>query len=453
MVQSIDYFYNEQIRRSILHFGRLMMGWQISIGKDDNGEDILRKVPCRYASTDRQAMQILNGNSENIMQVAPIMTYVLYDVDIARDRVQVQHDINNEQIYTREYDEVSGEYTSNLDNTYRVDRMNPVALTYIFKVYIWTTKLAHKLQLFEQIKLMFNPSVDLQTSTEVMDWLRLSVVELTNISWSSKLPPVGSTDTLDIMELDFRAESWISPPAKVTKLQNINTMVTNIGTDSSCISDIFDWDMNSINRSVFTPENYYINVLGSEITLLDAFGTDTKTDWFNVMEKYGVYQESITGLKIRALTTNIEDASKDIIGTVVIDENDPTKLTWSVDPDTYPTATLDPVDEIINPIEKFPGKGLPAESTGQRYLITEDIPQSTSAWGITNGANKWDIIQYDGTKWVIEFEAIPSIATGSEIVVSSTTSFVYIWDNENGWVSPTDGVWKSGWWKLTFLEN
>ena len=69
-----------------------------------------------------------------------------------------------------------------------------------------------------------------------------------------------------------------------------------------------------------------------------------------------------------------------------------------------PTSTLTSINKIIDPRNVYPGNVLPAAEAGQRYLITEDLTKTGySNWNIDANAN--DIIEYDGTKWSVSFDA------------------------------------------------
>ena len=63
------------------------------------------------------------------------------------------------------------------------------------------------------------------------------------------------------------------------------------------------------------------------------------------------------------------------------------------------------IDKIIDPRSSYPGDGtLAAASIDQRYLITESIDdQGMPNWAVDASAN--DIIQYNGSKWIVVFDS------------------------------------------------
>jgi len=449
---SLEYFYGGDIRRTIIHFGRLFMGLQISNGIDIDGEEQLQRVPCRFATSDRQVLQILRNNSENAMLAAPFISYYITNLDIARDRVRNYTSTNDISMAERSYQEGSG-YTDRLGNTYQIERMNPSPLDIEFNVDIWTTMVEHKLQLLEQIRLIYNPAITMQTSTSPLDWTAMQEVELRNISFTSRSMPVGTEDSLDIASLTFKVESWISAPAKVTRTKLIETIFTNVG-EGSTDEDIFGWDLANISRTVYTPNDAFIRVNETydEITLLDKWGNPTTTTWEDVFNSYGKYEAGQTQIRLRALVTDEADGTADIYGTVVLDPDNPDILQWTIDVDTLPSTTLTAVDGVINPRTSFPGSSLPAAALGQRYLILQDLGStgtSTVAWGNLVASNN-DIIQYDGANWNVVFDSSENSAT--QFVGTIAGNKRYQWTAENGWIDPIAGVWRPAWWRIAIND-
>jgi hypothetical protein len=113
----------------------------------------------------------------------------------------------------------------------------------------------------------------------------------------------------------------------------------------------------------------------------------------------------------------------EIIGTIDYDTTDDRLITYTIDTDTLPSDTLDPVDMIIDPHQRYPGNDLPAVTAGQRYLLIEPLPRQReesavdpAVWpGLTDGARANDII---------EFGAITFNVTVAGTQATGTTSIV-----------------------------
>jgi hypothetical protein len=129
--------------------------------------------------------------------------------------------------------------------------------------------------------MLFNPSLEIQTTDNYLDWTSLSVVNLTNMSFSSRQIPVGAESNIDIASLTFDMPIWISPPSKVKTLGVVTNIVMGVykgGTSAGNgyidglgvdtvepgpnFSDIIDKAKTSI-------ENFGITVHGGNARILD----------------------------------------------------------------------------------------------------------------------------------------------------------------------------------------
>ena len=86
-------------------------------------------------------------------------------------------------------------------------------------------------------------------------------------------------------------------------------------------------------------------------------------------------------------------------------------------------------------------------ATGQRYLTLDDAT-SSSVWGIDVSAN--DIIEYNGTAWVLSFDA--SANETREYVTNTTTSQQFKFDSKDKiWTDTYQGVYDAGYWRLELV--
>jgi hypothetical protein len=129
------------------------------------------------------------------------------------------------------------------------------------------------------------------------------------------------------------------------------------------------------------------------------------------------------------------------VGTITFNPLDDRLLIYEIDPDTLPQNTLNPVNSVINPQTKGPSHGLPVAANGQRYLIVEDMPESSDAWG-TVSAKANDIIQYysnTGT-WNVSFD---STTTTTQYVTNLTSQIQYRY-SDGVWVKSFEGWYDQG---------
>ena len=100
----------------------------------------------------------------------------------------------------------------------------------------------------------------------------------------------------------------------------------------------------------------------------------------------------------------------------------------------------------MNPIANGPGDGtLPAAASGQRYIITDEVP-SGGSWGTITGAGKGDIIAYDGANWSISFDASANGSTAQYVTNNDNSDLLYF--NGEDWVHAWRQRYKPGFWRI-----
>ncbi|ASV44717.1 tail sheath [Agrobacterium phage Atu_ph07] len=414
---ALDYFYDGQIRNYMLQFLRIFQSIHYSVRNDSDGNPVLKKIPAKFALKDALVGAILSNNSSNTAVSFPQITAYIDNLSVSPNRRQTPNHIDQVDIVEREYDAMNNSYLKTRGATYSAKRFMPVAYDMTMKVEIWTTNDNQKHQIMEQLLVLFNPSIDIQSNTNAVDWSSLTIVELTDTLWSSRSIPIGdTTTTVDSSVLTFNVPIWINPPAKIMKYNIIEQIVTNINhMDEALVRENSDpqtaamyWsESDLLSRIIVTPGNHLISVDNSKITLLGAYGS-LKTDggllhdWNALIEDYGTLRPGISQIRLKT-SEFIEDFETDIVGTFELDPNEPNKISWAVDPMSLPSNTLPNVKGVIDPNKTYLGTGLPLPTLGDRYIIVGEIRPS-NIWGdLTADAN--DIIVFDGTKWVKIFDA------------------------------------------------
>ena len=311
----------------------------------------------------------------------------------------------------------------------------------------------------EQILVLFNPAVELQANDNPLDWTNITNVELIDINWSSRAVPQGVDSQLDVGTLTFSLPIWLNPPAKVRKQSIIKQIVTRINNTDSIddldydprFTDFFENFSGQISTQIITPENAQISVVGNQISLLGAYGANDNESWKEFLEMYGELQDGISKLILRQ-SSDPEDASGDVFGTLAFHPTDNNKLIFTLDADSLPTNTLSAVTKIIDPEQVYPGKGLSAAATGQRYLLVN--PTTGGGSGFSSyfkiSANANDIIEWNGTAWTVSFDS-QSIST-TQYVTNATTGIQYRWTGSE-WIDSYQGQYKNGFWKLELATS
>jgi len=237
---------------------------------------------------------------------------------------------------------------------------------------------------------------------------------------------------------------WISTAAKLKKFGVIQKIIASIFRGTA-LTDIQDDDLLLGTRQKITPYGYKLLLLGNTLQLLpadEAFYPDnedlnlppspnTSLYWSSLLNVYGTLRPGISQIWLQNPYMDTE-----IVGTIVPDPVDDRLLIYTIDPDTLPQNTLDPVDGVINPLLTGPNAGLPGPVNGRRYLIVENIGSpgnTTTAWGSLI-ANANDIIEYSSGQWSVVFNS--STDTSIQYVTNLSTNVQYRY---------TDGIWMKSW--------
>ena len=467
-----QFFYDEQIRRFLLQFTRIFTGFQVEYGRETDGPNkaALLRVPVRYGDASRNAQTIIQENSASSLPSTPLMTFYITSLDYDRERIQEPYFVNKINVRQRTYDSASETYDTTQGNAFTIERLMPVPYKLTMNLDIWTSNTNQKLQLLEQILTLFNPSLEIQSTENYIDWTSLSVVYLDQVTWSSRSIPQGTENPIDIATLRFSMPIWISSPAKVKKLGVIERIVAGIfDAQGDAVDAITNNDLLLGTRQMFTPWSYKLVVIENRIQVLydptivpngnyadlnpTAIVSDSPLLWPAVFGAYGAYRPGITQIRLnRPPDANTTDIA--IIGTVVIDPNDDRLVIFSPDADTAPQNTLPPIDAIIDPLLSAPGIGLPEPVTGTRYLLTQstgdfDNFENPTAWMGDGGqplvAQANDIIEWNGTRWRIIFVSADQTAT--QYVTNITTGTQYEWTGQI-WIKSYQGVYPAGTWSL-----
>ena len=439
--------------------------FQIEYGRNEQGTTDLVRVPVRYGDASRQAQTIIQQNSRNSLPSTPLMTFYITGLDYDRPRMQDPSYVNRVAVRQRTYDVNTDTYETTQGNAFTIERLMPVPYKLTINLDIWTSNTNQKMQLFEQIATLFNPSLEIQSTDNYLDWTSLSTVDLEKVNWSSRTIPMDTNDAIDIMTMTFSIPIWISSPAKVKKLGVVERIVASIyDAKGDAANAILDNDLLMGTRQLFTPYGYQVVLINNILQVLrQQQVVDAPNDslalpdlvytsnllWTGVIGVYGAFRPGISQVRL-----DQPDGSQ-VVGTIVLQPNDDRFAIFTVDEDTIPQNTIGPIDAVIDPLVSGPGDGLDSSLLGQRYLFTEATGNVINvgpavAWQGTNGhqlvANANDIVEYDGVEWIVVFESASSQNT-IQYVTNITTGTQYQWTG-NSWVKSYQGLYPGGEWSL-----
>lgn len=407
------YFYDGQIRRYITQIVRAFSNFSY---KDSDGD--IKEVPVMYGDISRQVGSIIRDNSENKIPSAPRMGVYVTELQMDRSRLSDSSFISKINLREKDIDPNTNEYIAQQAKGYTVERLHPTPYTLSVNVDLWSSNTDQKLQIMEQILMLFNPDLEFQTTDNYVDWTSLSVLQLENINFSSRSIPVGTESEIDVATLGFIAPIYVSPPVKVKKLGVITDIITSIfNPDAGTISlEGFNPPTDSVVGSAdgvtVLPDGTVVNSNTVGVTsvtsqtngaldLSNPLDTSYRNfdiqvsnetaklsinkklrlgqiNWLNVFEAEAPakFQPNISQIVVQRA-----ELVTPIVGTIDIDEDDLFTLLISWDPDTLPSDTAiegggraenlwGTIDKIVDPLAFNPSN---EKTTGTRYIITNPI--------------------------------------------------------------------------------
>jgi hypothetical protein len=313
---------------------------------------------------------------------------------------------------------------------------------------------------------LFNPSLEIQSTDNYIDWTSLTVLYLKDVRWSSRVIPINADNPIDIATLSFTLPMWITPPAKVKKLGVIERIIASVYDAQGDLNHaLTNSDLLLGTRQKFTPYGYQVLLIDNKLqalrqqqvidepnaSLTPPDSPDSNLLWHSITNLYGALRPGISYVTLE------QPDGTDVTGTVAYDPTDDRFLLFTVNAGTVPPNTLGPIDAVIDPLASGPGDGLPVAAAGQRYLFTQD----TGSWNNpgTSNPNAWegtfkqplvaranDIVEYDGARWNIAFDSTSSPAN-MQYVTNITTELQYRWTG-SAWVKSYQGLYPGGQWTL-----
>ena len=490
----MQHFYDGQIRRYLTQIVRLLSNFSY---KDSQGE--LVRIPVLYGDMTRQVASIINDNSENKLPSAPRMAVYITGLELDQARLADSSYVSKLNIRERAYDEEGKEYLNTQGKNYTVERLMPTPYILNVNVDVWSTNTDQKLQILEQILMLFNPSLEIQTTDNYVDWTSLSVVNLTSTQFSSRTIPMGTETEIDVATLGFSTPIYISPPTKVKRLGVVTNIVTSIfdesqGTinlelsnpqllafadtskpeatgkakvsidkDGNVTTEFDTMTSTKSGTQIFnstTYHNYDLFVIGNTIKLIDN-GVAGKRSWPEYLQAHGgdgIFQSGITEVRLRRA-----DLDNEIVGYLALTTLDDYTMTVNWDTDTLPTDTVitgptgdsSKINYIIDPLKTNP---INLKQIGTRILlIAESIGDPSNedgadAWKNADGtdfvAGANDIVEWDGSKWSIVFDSSSS-ADKTIYTTNLNTGVQYKWTGSE-WLLAFEGEYPHGTWRLNF---
>ena len=459
-----NYWYYGQIRTIILHTLRIFQNFCISEGLDEEGNQILRRVPCVYMSTDKSVVYMLNNATDTVLETCPKMILAINNVKL---NSQLQsgspYYAYETSITEKKFNPDIGNYEYKEGNSYNITRLNPLPLGIEFKLFILTSMQDQKFQLFEQIRSIFSPTLELQTSENPLDWSRITAITLTGLNWSTKGTTNLDSSTLDAMDMTFEINTNLDMPSLVQKEKMIEQITHSISEGNS-LEDIMSWSLEDVKRTFYSPTNNrvtaFVDEKGHQKLRLEP--SEKCKDWYELLNKYQIKYNAVThNVNVNCLTNSNVDIRNDIIGCLHLNPKDPMVAEWRIDNNTLPSTNVKAVHNIIDP-HHF----IPSNVEGTRYLLCDSISNCTTwghFWYEENGEFNFlpnngfvaenSIIEYKKGHWCLDLD--PSITLGAYYVRDNSEPMkIYTYNNDyKTWVDVVNKSYPVGFWRISQLNK
>lgn len=242
MAAFTEYYYNAQIRSYLVQFCMIFGGMQVSVGRNENNEPRLIPIPIAIGHKDRVAASIKAENTQNKLVRVPMFSVHMSDIQFARDR---QKGVGTTR---RNVFMPTGGVFPN-DITVNETRM-PVPYDMTFDLNIFASNQDQMMQILEQILMIFDPILQIQTSDDFFDWTKISTVELVDIRNDDNFPS-GADRRLLQKTLSFRVPGFISCPAQQHQryVADIIMRLGTVSTDTTTWEEVrAEWDAQNVEE-------------------------------------------------------------------------------------------------------------------------------------------------------------------------------------------------------------
>jgi hypothetical protein len=200
-----SYFYEGQLKSYLVQFCNIFTGLKIQTGKGECGTPEFMTVPIAIGSRDRVVAAIQAGNTQNRPFSLPIMAANMTAINVSNYRKGIG------VVDHKTFLPVGGVFP---DDLRVVKRVMPIPYEMTVDLSICTSNTHQTHQILEQLLMLFDPTLQIQTSDAALDWTKISTVELVGIS-NEENYPAGTDRRIINWTLTFSLPIYISAPVDV----------------------------------------------------------------------------------------------------------------------------------------------------------------------------------------------------------------------------------------------
>lgn len=453
----MNYFYDGQFKSVISQFQRIFSGFKYMTGINHTGRKELLSVPCMSGNVNRMVGMISKKNSENVALTAPFFSCWIENIDIDRSRTRNQVYEEVIQVTEQNFDFTKNAYTGTPGDKYTIEMLSPVPYNISMNVDLWTTNEEMKLQLVEQVLLLFNPSIDIQKNTNGLDPTNRMIVELKSLNYSSRSVPVANDSDFEITNFKFDIQHFeLNPPAKVKKQVLINTIIQQIGFDKETENGIIEWTDSDFFPQITTVDNLKIVVEENTVKLFSP--TNAEVSWTELLNRLdSPFEPGVVSLRLKSYYAPPNDVNDIIVELTAISNSTPNLASFNLNTNSLPATSLAAIDAVINPWSIYPDNPNPShaldQTIGRRYLITKKIIPGTEAWGALE-ASPGSIIQTDdGVNWFVSYDSDNPNNDLYDIVYNNSNGDYLYRATTTTWLDVYQGTYMPGYWRIVNITS
>jgi hypothetical protein len=230
-IQKQAYWYNDQLKRYITQFMAIFSGLQVQVGRNaDLNTPSLVPATIHYGSHDRVVAALMADNTQNKPLRLPMMTAYMENLELAQD---LMHGTGTER--RSSYVPTGGLLPNDVEV---VHQRAPVPYRMTVQLGIYASNTDQHFQILEQILMLFEPQLMIQTSDSVFDLTRLTTVKLMSLSMDQQ-HPIGTDRRIIQSTVRFEMPVYLASPADVRK-DFIKTIKLRIGMVDNAITQSGD---------------------------------------------------------------------------------------------------------------------------------------------------------------------------------------------------------------------
>lgn len=252
-----DYYFDNQLKRYITQFSAIFAGMKVRVGASADQESRLIRVPVVYGSMDRVVAWIKGEQTQNKPLRLPTFSTFLRSI---RPAPELRKGVGQ----TRRQTVARNNGKPFPENVEVVRQLMPVPYVATFELNVFASNTLQHQQIMEQIFVLFDPQLQIQSSDDPLDWTQITTVTMTNIQWDVNFP-AGADRRIMQSVLSFEVVFYLSGPAeyKQNYIQNILVRLAVVPTstnfsDSQSVLDQLD-EQGAIYIDLFSLSNIDID--------------------------------------------------------------------------------------------------------------------------------------------------------------------------------------------------